>query len=185
MRFLSALLIAAFATSLALGDVDAGKRNEDFAPKASEQPRVEKERTEVGDSQPARDGTVQFITVPASDARASKPRLVEKQRASVSTTAVTVPARKPGSAAISTSQKPSQRFDKKYDTTTVARIQESMGEANRVTSEKTKAAAKPSVIERINRFVFRKNEPPPSTAPAGGGNGSAEGPEAESPSSGS
>jgi len=185
MRIVLALLIAVAAPPSVFGAVDPGKRNEEFRPKSSDQPRVDKERVEVGASHPVRDGEVQFVTVPAADARAPKLIVLERERAPVSVTGSKVAINKPERAVISTADGPPGKFTARHEAKTVARIQESMSEANRIKAGKTKAAAKPSVIERINRFVFRKNEPAPAATPAGGDVTPADDPPAESPSSGS
>jgi hypothetical protein len=75
-------------------------------------------------------------------------------------------------ARISTAQQPPAKFEKNYAKPTVTRIQEGMTEAGRVKTTKVKANSKANVLERINRFVFRRNpaEPEPDAAPAGGEN---------------
>jgi hypothetical protein len=50
-----------------------------------------------------------------------------------------------------------------------------MTEAGRVKTTTVKARAKGNVLERINRFVFRRNEPAPAIIPAGGENKSVDG----------
>ena len=185
MRILLALLFGVLAPPFAPGAVDPGERAAEFGPKGSDQPRIDMERAHAGGSHSVRDGEVQFVTVPAAEALSSKAIVVEKQRAPVSTAAQRIVTRKPEAAAISTATRSPAKFERKYEAVAAAQFQEGMGEATRIKATKTKAAAKPSVIERINRFVFRKNEPPPAATQAGGGNPAVDDPPAESPSGGS
>ena len=168
---------------LAGAAVDTTKRNKAFEPKPSKQARIEKEQTELGDARPAADGKVEFVAVPAAEAATRVPVAGERQNAPIDMAARPFPSRQPEPARISTDRAAPAKFDRKVAAPTVARIQDGMSEAGRVKTTKTKARAKPSVLERINRFVFRRNEPAPATTPAGGENKPAEGAAAPAESS--
>lgn len=180
-------MLAALTLSPAGAAVDTTRRSETFEPKPTTQPRVEMERTEVGESRLAADEKLEFVTVPATEAKARMPAIREKEKAPIEMAARPFPMSHPEPATISTDRVAPAKFEKKFDTPTVARIQEGMTEAGRVKTASVKAKAKGSVLERINRFVFRRNptETGPAITPAGGENTPAEGAPAPADSAGS
>lgn len=170
-------LLALVPFALIAAEVDTAKRSEAFEPKPTDQAQVEKTQTEVGSSRPAGESQQEFVTVPAADAQIRLPQTRAKEKAPIDMTARPIPMRETATARISTAQPAPEKFAKKFATPTVARIQEGMTEAGRVKTTTVKAKSKGNILERINRFVFRRNpaEPEPSVEPAGGANPPVEG----------
>jgi hypothetical protein len=176
-------LFAFAALPLACAAVDTTERNQTFNPKPTKQERVEKERTEIGESRAAAETELEFATVSAAEALVRTSAIREKQSAPIDRAARPFPSRQPEPARISTDRAAPVKFARKVATPTATRIQDGMNDAGRVKTTKTKTGAKPSVLERINRFVFRRNAPAPATAPAGGENKPADGAAAPADSS--
>jgi hypothetical protein len=170
-----ACFVALATLPIAGAAVDTSARNRTFEPKPTRQERVEKERTEIGESQPATDTEVGFVTVPAAKAKLRTPAVREKKPAPIDMASRSFPSHQPVPARISTDRAAPAKFDRKVATPTVTRIQDGMTEAGRVRTTTTKARAKASVFGRINRFVFRRNEAAPATKPTGGENKSVDG----------
>lgn len=181
---LPCLLALAFLP-LTGAEADATRRSDAFEPKPTPQPQVEKKQIEVGESRPAAEEKMEFVTVPAVDAKARLPAIREKEKAPIEVAARPFPVHHPESAPISTDRAAPGKFDRKFATPAAIRIQDGMAEAGRGKKAAFKTNAKPSVLGRINRFVFRRNEPAPATTPAGGENGPTEGSKPPAGSTGS
>lgn len=165
-------LLALVPFAAAAAEVDTAKRNEVFEAKPVAQERVGKSRIEVGPARPAAGSRQRFVTVPAADAKFRLRQDRSKEKAPIDMTARTMPLRETATASISTAQPAPAKFGKKFAAPTVSWIQEGMTEAGRVKTATVKAKARGNMLERINRFVFRRNpaEPGPEIAPAGGAN---------------
>jgi len=170
-----ALLFALGAASVALAAVDVTERHEPFATKPVEQKELEKKRLPLEGVRAPTDETIEFVTVPLTDTKARLPDVRTKETARIDLAPRVVPVQKPDPSRISTSQSAPAKFEKRFQTPAVAQIQGGMNDASRVTMGKVKPEGKRSVLERINRFIFRRNEPAPATTTAGGANEPVEG----------
>jgi hypothetical protein len=165
-------LLALVTVLPAAAQVEATRRNEKFEPKPSGQERVEPKHIEAGPNRPAAESQQEFVTVPATDARTGVPQFRPRESAAIEMTARPQPVFETATARISTAQPPPAKFERKLPTPAVARIQEGLTGAGRVKTATVKAKAKGNILERINRFVFRRNpvESGPDVVPAGGAN---------------
>lgn len=165
-----ACLLALVAIAPTAAQVDTAKRNEAFEPRPVAQEHVERTSFGAGPSQPAAVSQRESVTVPADDAQIRLPQTRAKKKAPIDMTARSMPVLEAATARISTAQPAPAKFEKKFATPTVARIQDGMTEAGRVKATTVKAKGKDSILDRINRFVFRRNpaEPEPAIEPAGG-----------------
>ena len=162
--------VLAAALSASAADVDPQKQNNEFTPKPSQQKRVEKKTADLGKTRPAANEKAGVASLPAAKAKAAQPVVIEKKTVPVAMTPNRVTTEKPGPAQITTNAKPPEKFEKKYQSIVAERFQAGISDAGQIKTAKLKPEKNVAEPVRINRFVYRRNEPTPVATPAGGEN---------------
>lgn len=166
---ITALVAAIASTAAVYAAVDPEQRNEPLASAPSEQPQFPKKRATVAKARNASETAVRPATAPLAEIRAPLAGVRPRKTAPVAMEPRAVPRSKPAPARISTGQPAPAKFSTQLQPPKVARIQDGMNDARNVEKPKVAPGTRRARIDRINRFVFRRNEPEPGVAAAGGG----------------